>query len=102
MAEIFIRQFIDDLDGKPIDTELEHEVSAVVYKELFKSAGKRVCHERLFVGAPSFTRLTGIGVKPALGQSIHPDLVPPTGPAVWSSPHPPICSVLASFATRSN
>ncbi|RZL21833.1 MAG: Lsr2 family protein [Rhodococcus sp. (in: high G+C Gram-positive bacteria)] len=27
MAEIFIRQFIDDLDGKPIDTGLEHEVT---------------------------------------------------------------------------
>ena len=26
MAEIFIRQLIDDLDGKPIDTGLEHEV----------------------------------------------------------------------------
>ena len=27
MAEIFIRQLIDDLDGKPIDTGLEHEVT---------------------------------------------------------------------------
>jgi hypothetical protein len=27
VAEIFIRQFIDDLDGKPIDTGLEHEVT---------------------------------------------------------------------------
>ena len=27
MAEIFIRQLIDDLDGKPIDTGLAHEVT---------------------------------------------------------------------------
>ncbi|TSD40496.1 Lsr2 family protein [Rhodococcus sp. KBS0724] len=27
MAEIFIRQLIDDLDGKPIDTGLGHEVT---------------------------------------------------------------------------
>lgn len=27
MAEIFIRQLIDDLDGKPIDAGLGHEVS---------------------------------------------------------------------------
>ena len=27
MAEIFIRQFIDDLDGNPIDNGLEHEVT---------------------------------------------------------------------------
>ena len=27
MAEIFIRQFIDDLDGKPIDAGLGHEVT---------------------------------------------------------------------------
>ncbi|WP_214515008.1 Lsr2 family protein [Rhodococcus sp. WY5] len=27
MAEIFIRQIIDDLDGKPIDTGLGHEVT---------------------------------------------------------------------------
>ena len=27
MAEIFIRQLIDDLDGNPIDTGLEHEVA---------------------------------------------------------------------------
>ena len=27
MAEIFIRQLIDDLDGKPIDTGLRHEVT---------------------------------------------------------------------------
>lgn len=27
MAEIFIRQLIDDLDGKPIDTGLGHEIT---------------------------------------------------------------------------
>ncbi|WP_336883066.1 Lsr2 dimerization domain-containing protein [Rhodococcus globerulus] len=27
MAEIFIRQLIDDLDGKPIDSGLAHEVT---------------------------------------------------------------------------
>ncbi|WP_330890081.1 MULTISPECIES: Lsr2 dimerization domain-containing protein [Rhodococcus] len=27
MAEIFIRQLIDDLDGKPIDPGLGHEVT---------------------------------------------------------------------------
>ncbi len=27
MAEIFIRQFIDDLDGKPIDAGLGHQVT---------------------------------------------------------------------------
>ncbi|MGM5068737.1 Lsr2 dimerization domain-containing protein [Rhodococcus qingshengii] len=27
MAEIFIRQLIDDLDGKPIDAGLRHEVT---------------------------------------------------------------------------
>ncbi|GAA3130385.1 histone-like nucleoid-structuring protein Lsr2 [Rhodococcus baikonurensis] len=27
MAEIYIRQLIDDLDGKPIDTGLAHEVT---------------------------------------------------------------------------
>ncbi len=27
MAEIFIRQLIDDLDGKPIDAGLEHEIT---------------------------------------------------------------------------
>ena len=27
MAEIFVRQLIDDLDGKPIDTGLAHEVT---------------------------------------------------------------------------